>query len=115
MSTDSASRARKKTLTLEDGPTTFTARLPSKPGVRLLEFAAVGSKVAVTGVCVVQAREGFKGQASLKLTNTAGAWRTDGVTFVRQEGVPVRLVIDNTSVGEGNTLLIRSVEVLELP
>jgi serine/threonine protein kinase len=66
------------------------------------------------GVCVVQAREGFKGQATLKLGNTAGAWRTDAVTFARQEGVPVRLVIDNTSVGEGNTLLIRSLEVVEV-
>ena len=51
----------------------------------------------------------------MKLANTGGAWRTGEVTFVRQEGVPVRLVIDNTSVGEGNTLLIRSVEVVELP
>jgi len=67
------------------------------------------------GVCVVQAREGFKGQANVKLAHTGEAWRTADVTFVRQEDVPVRLVIDNMSVGEGNTLLIRSVEVIELP
>jgi hypothetical protein len=66
------------------------------------------------GVCVVQAREGFKAQTSVKLANTGGAWQTAGATFVRQDGVPVRLVIDNTSVGEGNTLFLRSVELVEL-
>ena len=66
------------------------------------------------GVCVVQAREGFKAQASMKLTDSGGGWKTATASFVRQDGVPVRLVIDNTSVGEGNTLFIRSVELVEL-
>lgn len=53
---DWARTAQDETLTLEDGPITFTARLPARAGSHLLEFAAPGSKVAVTGVCVAQSQ-----------------------------------------------------------
>jgi PAS domain S-box-containing protein len=52
---DWAPGAQDETLTLEDEPTTFTARLRSRAGERSLASAAPGSRVVVTGVCVVQA------------------------------------------------------------
>jgi hypothetical protein len=45
------------------------------------------------------------------------AWKTATFSFVRppaEDKVEVRMVIDNTTVGEGNTLWVRSVEVVEL-
>jgi hypothetical protein len=57
----------------------------------------------------------YKRVTSADMRNTGGAWRTATATFAREEDVPVRLTIDNTTVGEGNTLLFRSVEITEVP
>ncbi|QDU19134.1 serine/threonine-protein kinase [Urbifossiella limnaea] len=42
-----------------------------------------------------------------------GGWRTAAVAVERGD-LPLRLTIDNTAVGEGNTLYFRTVEVVEL-
>ncbi len=55
----------------------------------------------------------FTAEVSSDLPNTDGKWGTKSMTFVRQD-VPLRLMLDNSSVGEGNTLFIRSIEVIEL-
>jgi PAS domain S-box-containing protein len=55
---DWAASAQDETLTLEDGLTTFTVRLRSNPKARLLTSVQPGSRVIVTGVCVVRARDG---------------------------------------------------------
>ena len=65
------------------------------------------------GTMTVQSTD-FKGVAHAKLPNAAGAWKSAAMSFERQEGLPVRLTIDNGSVGEGNVLFFRSVEVVEL-
>jgi hypothetical protein len=57
----------------------------------------------------------YKSVASAPLKNTGEAWRTAEATFTREEDVPVRLTVDNMTVGEGNTLLFRSVELTEVP
>jgi eukaryotic-like serine/threonine-protein kinase len=79
----------------------------------------VGCKTAndATGTATVHVVPGFKGIASAKLTGPADQWKTANASFVRppeEDKVEVRLVIDNTSVGEGNTVWIRSLELVEL-
>jgi PAS domain S-box-containing protein len=49
--------AREQTLLLEDGATTFLARLPGAPKDRTLVEYAPGTRVAVTGVCVAHTTE----------------------------------------------------------
>jgi serine/threonine-protein kinase len=69
------------------------------------------------GAASVQIVPGYKGIASAKLTNSPDKWQTASVSFIRppaEDKVEVRMAIDNDSVGEGNTLWIRSVEVVEL-
>jgi PAS domain S-box-containing protein len=52
---DWAPAAQEETLLLEDGATTFAARLPGSGKARSLAGFATGSRVAVTGICVVSA------------------------------------------------------------
>ncbi len=55
--------------------------------------------------------------AAVNLGNTDGKWRSATVSFTHppaQDEGQVRLTIDNTTVGEGNTLWVRSLEVVEL-
>ena len=67
-----------------------------------------------TGTIAVQGPgPDYKRAGSENLGDTAGKWKTVEFTFVRG-GDPLALVIDNTSVGEGNTLYVRAVEVIEL-
>jgi len=87
--------------------------LSLRPGTRYQVRVGYLTRNEAQGICVVQGKE-FKWAASVKLTDSGEAWRTVTASFVRQDGAPVRLVIDNTSVGEGNTLFIRSVELVEL-
>ena len=49
------------------------------------------------------------------LEATAGAWQTKDALFTRQEGKPIRIAINSTGIGEGNTLGIRRVTVFEVP
>ena len=49
------------------------------------------------------------------LEATAGAWQTKDALFSRQEGKPIRIAINSTGIGEGNTLGIRRVTVFEVP
>jgi len=76
------------------------------------------TKNDATGNTTVQVVPGYKGLASAKLTNTTdGKWATATASFVRppaEDKVELRLAIDNTSVGEGNTVWVRSLEVVEL-
>ncbi len=68
------------------------------------------------GALNVQLVPGYKTAASAKI-NPGSAWQTVAVSFVRppaEDAVKVRFVIDNYAVGEGNTLWVKSVEVVEL-
>ncbi len=59
----------------------------------------------------------YKAIVSAALAPSGGEWKTATATFVRAPlaaGVDVRLGIDNTAVGEGNTVWFRSVEIVEL-
>lgn len=51
---DGTRSAREETLILQDGHTTFTARLPVLPASHDLKFPEPGARLAVTGVCAVQ-------------------------------------------------------------
>jgi serine/threonine protein kinase len=87
---------------------------PGRPYRAKIEYATAND---ATGVSHVQVTPGYKGIAIVQLPNTGGKWKTESVSFVRPpaaDKVEVRLVIDNTSVGEGNALAIRSVELVEL-
>jgi serine/threonine-protein kinase len=68
------------------------------------------------GALNVQLVPGFKTAASAQI-DTGSAWQTVAANFVRppaEDAVKVRFVIDNFAVGEGNTLWVKSVEVVEL-
>lgn len=69
------------------------------------------------GAISVQSTPGFKGVASAPLAASPNQWRVGTADFVRPsaaDNVKIRFTIDNRSVGEGNTLWVRSVEVVEL-
>lgn len=75
------------------------------------------TKNEAAGGLVVQTTPGYKAIVATGLQNSAGKWQTESVSFIRppaEENVEVRMVIDNTSVGESNTLCIRSISVVEL-
>jgi serine/threonine protein kinase len=70
-----------------------------------------------TGHATVQVAPGYQGLGTAKLSNTGGAWKTALVSFVRppaEDRVEVRFTVDNDAVGEGNTLWVRSLEIVEL-
>jgi hypothetical protein len=53
----------------------------------------------------------------VRLENTQNRWQPASLIFRRppaSEDVQVSMVIDNTTVGEGNTLWIRDVEIMEV-
>jgi eukaryotic-like serine/threonine-protein kinase len=69
------------------------------------------------GSATVNVAPGYKGLATTKLGPGASDWKTANVSFIRppaEDKVEVRMGIDNMTVGEGNTLWVRSVELVEL-
>lgn len=69
------------------------------------------------GQAVVHVVPGYKFIGRVSLSNSQNRWQTATLVFQRppsSDNVQVRMVIDNLSVGEGNTLWIRDVEIVEL-
>lgn len=69
------------------------------------------------GQAIVHVVPGYSWIANVSLNNTNNRWQTATLIFRRPsaaENAQVRLVIDNATVGEGNTLWVRSVEIVEL-
>ena len=92
-------------------------KLSLQPGKGYRVKIGYMAKNDATGHTTVHVVPGFKGIGSRALPNTSDKWATGAVSFVRpaaDEKVEVRMVIDNTSVGEGNTLWVRSLEIVEL-
>jgi hypothetical protein len=56
----------------------------------------------------------YRSVAEAELPGTGGRWRTVEVTFRRPADGKMDAVLDNTTVGEGNTLFVRSLEVYEV-
>lgn len=88
-------------------------KLDLKPGKAYRVKVEYTTRNEAHGGFTVQTTE-FKNVGGVALPNTAGQWKTATASFVRPENIAVRLTIDNNSVGEGNTLHIRSVELVEL-
>jgi serine/threonine protein kinase len=75
------------------------------------------TKNEAKGSLNMQVTPGYKTIASTEMSNTDGKWKTVTLNFVRppaDDNVEVRMTIDNTSVGEGNLLWMRSVEIVEM-
>jgi serine/threonine protein kinase len=92
-------------------------KLSLQPGKAYRVKIGYSTANEATGVVYLQTCQDFKIFASRNLPQTNGQWKTASVSFVRppaHERVPVRMVIENTSVGEGKTLSIRSVQLVEL-
>ena len=69
------------------------------------------------GNATVHVTPGYKGIGTAKLLPTVNQWKTATATFVRApaaDKVEVRMVVENDTVGEGNVLWIRSIEIVEL-
>jgi serine/threonine protein kinase len=56
----------------------------------------------------------FPSIAEGQLSGTGGLWRTLEVTFRRPADGKLDAILDNTTVGEGNTLCFRSLEIFEV-
>jgi tRNA A-37 threonylcarbamoyl transferase component Bud32 len=92
-------------------------KLPLQPGKAYRVKIGYMTKNDATGVSYVQVTPGYKPVATAPLPGTGGQWKTATASFLRppaEDNVQVRMVIDNTSVGEGNTLWVRSLEIVEL-
>ena len=92
-------------------------KLPLKPGKAYRVKIGYMTKNDANGVSIVQVTPGYKAIATAQLPTTGGQWKTATAAFLRpptEENVEVRMVIDNSSVGEGNTVWVRSLEIVEL-
>ncbi len=92
-------------------------KLPLQPGKVYRVKVSYLTKNDGVGNVNVQVTPGYEGIGSVDLPNTAGQWKSAAASFVRpstESRVEVRMTIDNTSVGEGNSLWVRSVELVEL-
>jgi hypothetical protein len=92
-------------------------KLPLQPGKAYRVKIGYMTKNDAAGVSYVQVTPGYKGVGTTPLPGTGGQWKTATASFLRppaEDRVEVRMVIDNTSVGEGNTLWVRSLEIVEL-
>jgi serine/threonine-protein kinase len=97
---------------LEDG-----MKLSLHPGKAYRVKVGYRTDNDAVGDTVVQVAPGYKGIAQAHMGSATNQWKTAAVSFVRppaEEKVEIRVVIDNTAVGEGNTLWFRSVEIVEL-
>ncbi|MBN9517295.1 protein kinase, partial [bacterium] len=97
----------------------FTFELERDMGVSLKTGSVYQAKLSyltrneATGSLVVQTTE-YKHVASAKLEGPPAGWKTATATFERRDGAPVRVTVDNGSVGEGNTVYFRRIEVVEM-
>ncbi len=92
-------------------------KLPLQPGKAYRAKIGYMTKNDANGTTLVQVTPGYTAIGTVLMPGTSGQWKTAAASFVRppaSDNVEVRMVIDNNTVGEGNTLLIRSVEVVEL-
>jgi hypothetical protein len=92
-------------------------RVPLQPGKAYRVKLTYQTKNDAAGQANVQVTPGYRGIASRGLPNNDGKWQTVAMSFLRppaSDNVEVRMVIDNNSVGEGNILWVRSVEIVEL-
>lgn len=92
-------------------------KLPLEPGKYYKVKVAYLTHNDGRGQAIVHLVPGYKGIASVRLDDSQNRWRTATLIFQRppaSDNVHVRMVIDNTTVGEGNTLWIREVEIVEL-
>lgn len=101
----------------------FYFQLEGEMGLPLRPGKAYRLKIGYTtandgaGATHIQVTPGYKTITTASLSNSDGKWRTATMMFVRppaEDNVEVRMVIDNTSVGEGNSVLVRSLEIVEL-
>jgi hypothetical protein len=92
-------------------------KLPLEPGKPYRVKIGYMTKNEAAAHSTVHVVPGFKGIGNIKLANTGGKWATAAVSFTRPpaaDNVEVRLTIDNDTFGEGNTVWIRSLDILEL-
>ena len=91
-------------------------KLTLEPGKAYRVKATYRTANEAKGGLNVDAVPGYKSIASTNLDG-ATAWKTAAVSFVRPpaaDDVKVRCVVNNSAVGEGNTLWVKSIEVVEL-
>jgi eukaryotic-like serine/threonine-protein kinase len=88
-----------------------------QPGKAYRVKVAYMTKNDAAGNMTMQVTPGYKGIASAGFANSDGKWKNATMSFIRppaDDKVEVRMTIDNTTVGEGNILWVRSLEIVEL-
>ena len=94
-----------------------TLKVQLKPGQVYRVKVGYQTAQESAGTVTVQLAPGFKGIGSGLLATTNGQWKTATATFTRppaEDKAEVRMVVENTTAGEGNTLWVKSVEIVEL-
>jgi serine/threonine protein kinase len=66
-----------------------------------------------TGEVAVQTQTDYRRIGAAKLGNTGGKWATADVAFDVPADVELSAIVENAAVGEGNTLMVRRLEVFE--
>ena len=92
-------------------------KLALQPGKTYRVKVSYATKNDAAGTMTVQVTPGYKDLAQTTLPGSEGKWKTATMSFVRpsaDDKVEVRMTIDNTTVGEGNALCFRSLEIVEL-
>ena len=92
---------------------TFDLASSLRPGQEykvVVEYRAVNDASAVLSV---RDRADVP-RVKVSLDGTGGEWRTAELVFRRSADAPTAAVVENTAVGEGNTLSVRRFEVVEL-
>lgn len=92
-------------------------KLPLEPGKTYKVKITYLTHNEARGQAIVHVVPGYRGIASVPLNDTSNRWQTATLIFRRppaSENIQVRLVIDSTSVGEGNTLWIQGLEIVEM-
>ena len=83
--------------------------------VALLSVPAASTQAsAASGGRLVLVPRDYPSIAEGPLAATGGLWRAVEVTFRRPADGKIDAILDNTTVGEGNALYFRSLEIFEV-
>ncbi len=69
---------------------------------------------AVGTLSVRKPKDNYKTFASTPLPSTGGEWKKARLDLTTPSGAPIDAVVENTTVGEGNTLSVAKIEVTEV-
>src|SRR5262245_36108379 len=92
-------------------------KLPLQPGKAYRVKVSYRTENDASGSMTVQIVPGYTRHTSANLPASNTQWKAVAMSFIRppeEDNVELRMVIDNFALGEGNTIWVRSLEIVEL-